>query len=282
MKMPKINLKNILALMVGFLFIVTSTGFAAKEDKQFGEIKGSKVVTEGEPGPVKENICKNPKLCESLEIDLLDALQKSKIPVVVPESKATAATVDYKVALNLGAVVTDGLAAIISKNKAALLKTMAIINEDGKKLGISEGVLTKYHTMISDMANKGSWTKLESTIYEFKDQMSTELTDKKKQDNATLAMVAGGLEGLYILAKSVDKKFSQKGANLLHNKEMGKYLEKYMQSLSEDVKGKDETKAIITALPKIDKILSKTSSSYTQKDVKELSDILEPLHKDMN
>jgi hypothetical protein len=62
---------------------------------------------------------------------------------------------------------------------------------------------------------------------------------------------------------------------------MGKYLEKYMQSLSEDLKGKDEIKAILTALPKIDKILSKTSP-YTQKDAKGLIEILEPLHKDMN
>ncbi|MFZ5447457.1 MAG: hypothetical protein ACOZFS_02315 [Thermodesulfobacteriota bacterium] len=277
--MLRINFKNILFLISGLLFILTSISFAAKEDKQYGEIKGTQTVMEGEPGPVKENICKNPKLCESLEIDLLDSLQKNKIPVMVPEPKGAAASADYLIALNLGAVVTDGLAAIINKNKAALIKIVAIMKEDGKKLGISEAVLTKYAAMITDMANKGLWTKLESTLYEFKDQMSIELADKKMQDNATLAMVSGGLEGLYILASSVDKKFSQESANLLHNKEMAKYLEKYMKTLSEDVKGKDEIKAIMAALPKIDQILGKTS--YTPKDVKDLIIILEPLHKDM-
>lgn len=269
-----------MVLITGFLFIVTSIAFAAKEDKQYGQVKGTKVVTEGEVGPVKENICKNPKFCESLEIDLLDSLQKSKIPVMIPKFKATGAAADYQVALNLGAVVTDGLAASINKNKADLLKIAAIINEDGKKLGVSEAVLTKYHTMIAEMANKGLWSKLGATLYEFKDTMSTELNEKKMQDNASLAMVSGTLEGLYIMAGSVDKKYSPGNAQLLHNTVIAEYLEKYMQSLSEGMKGKDEIKAITAALPKIGQILGKTS--FVHKDVKELIDILEPLHKGMD
>ena len=132
------------------------------------------------------------------------------------------------------------------------------------------------------MAKKGDWTKLEMVMYEFKDKVTTELNAKNKNDEASLAMVSGSLEGLYILAKSVDKKFSQEGANLLQNKAMGQYLEKYMNSLSDEIKGKSEVKAISAALPKIDSIINKPKSyACTKKDVKDLVAILEPWHKAM-
>ena len=271
-----------MVLMLGFLFVTTSTSFGARQDEQFGKVKGTNVVTQGEAGPVKENICKNPKLCESLEIDLLDSLQKSKIPAVVPKAKAAKSEAGYQVALNLGAVVSDGLAAVIGKNKGAVLKIAAILNKDGKKLGISQDILTKYHKEITALAHKGEWTKLETTLYEFKDKMTTELNDQNKKDEASLAMVSGSLEGLYILVKSVDKKFSQEGANLLQDKAMGPYLEKYMNSLSEAVKDKSEVKAITAALPKIDNIIDKPKNyDFTKKDLKDLLAILKPLHKGM-
>ena len=285
--MRKVNYKNILLLVAGLLFIMTANGFAAKEgkkpakdDQQFGEVQGTKKIVEGEVGPVKENICKNPKLCESLEIDLMDSLQKAKIPVMLQEPKASASTENYMIALNLGAVVSDGLSAMINKNKAALLKVVGILKEDGKKLGVSEELLTKFSKQLTDLANKGQWKEVGPALYEFKDHMDAELVNKNMKDEATLSMVSGTLEGLYILAKSMDKKFSTKDACLLQSKSLAKYLEKYMNTLSEGVKGKSEIKAIQAALPKIDKIASK-KTSCTRQDTKDLIKILEPLHKAM-
>jgi hypothetical protein len=78
----------------------------------------------------------------------------------------------------------------------------------------------------------------------------------------------------------MDKKFSQKDACLLQSKDLAKYLEKYMNTLSEGVKGRSEIKAIQEALPKIDKIAGK-KTSCTPQDTKDLIKILEPLHKAM-
>jgi hypothetical protein len=127
-------------------------------------------------------------------------------------------------------------------------------------------------------ANKGEWVKLETLTYEYKDAITGELNTKKKEGAAALSMVAGGLEGLYIEAKSMEKNFSKTTADYLHNPGLFDYLNKYMRSLEEGLKAKGEVKAIAGALPQIGKILNQPKTyEYTKKDVEELVKVLEPV-----
>ena len=185
----------------------------------------------------------------------------------------------YKIALNLGIVVTDALSAIIAKDKTAFLQYAGMINDYGKKLGVSDAVLGKYNQLV-ETANKGEWVKLETLTYEFKDAITGELNTKKKAGEATLSMVAGGLEGLYIEAKSLEKNFSKTSADFLHNPGLFDYLNKYMRSLDEGLKAKEEVKAIVAALPQIGKTLNQPKTyEYSKKDVEELAKLLEPLRQ---
>jgi hypothetical protein len=247
------------------------------QSDQHGKTKITKETSEGDLAPVKENICKNPKLCESIEIDILSNLQTSKVPPFLPKPQATASTQEYQIALNLGIVVTDALSAIIGKDKAAYLQYAGMIKDYGKKLGVSDAVLGKYDQLVAE-ANKGEWVKLETLTYEYKDAITGELNTKKKEGAAALSMVAGGLEGLYIEAKSMEKNFSKTTADYLHNPGLFDYLNKYMRSLEEGLKAKGEVKAIAGALPQIGKILNQPKTyEYTKKDVEELVKVLEPV-----
>ena len=70
----KISTMLLAVLMILSLTICYATLVMAEtkqEGQQFGESKGEAGPQTGEAGPLKENICKNPKLCDSIEIDLL-------------------------------------------------------------------------------------------------------------------------------------------------------------------------------------------------------------------
>jgi hypothetical protein len=277
--MDKSIFKQLAIVMLAFLCLVVLSPAAYGDTVQHGKTKITKETSEGALAPVKENICKNPKLCESIEIDILSNLQISKIPVFLPKPQATASTQEYKIALNLGVVVSDALSAIIAKDKAAFLQYAGMINDYGKKLGISEAVLGKYKQMV-DGANKGEWVKIETLTYELKDAINGELTNKKKAGDAALSMVSGGLEGLYIEAKSLEKNFSKTGADFLHNPGLYDYLNKYLRSLDEGLKAKGEVKAIVAAMPQIGKILNQPKTyEYSKKDIEELVKLLEPLRQ---
>lgn len=277
--MDKRSFKQLVIVMLVSFGLAVFCPMAYGEAEQHGKSKITQQTSEGELAPVKENICKNPKLCESIEIDILSNLQISKIPAFVPKPQATASTQEYKIALNLGLVVSDALSAIIGKDKATFLQYAGMIKDYGKKLGVSEAVLGKYNQLVEE-ANKGEWVKLETLTYEFKDAISGELNSKNKQGDAALSMVAGGLEGLYIEAKSLEKNFSKTSADFLHNPGLYDFLNKYLRSLDEGLKAKGEVKAIAAAMPQIGKILNQPKTyEFTKKDVEDLVKLLEPLRQ---
>jgi hypothetical protein len=277
--MDKRIFKQLVTVMLAFFCLAVFCPWAYGASETHSKTKFPQKQEEGELGPVKENICKNPKLCESIEIDLLSTLQSSKVSPFLPKAQATAFTQDYQVALNLGIVVTDALSAIIKKDKTAYLQYAGMMKDYGKKLGISEALLEKNNQLV-EVANKGEWVKLETLTYEFKDAILGELKAQKKPGVAALVMVAGGLEGLYIEGESLKKNFSKDAAAPLHNPGLYDFLNQYMNSLDEALKAKPEVKAIKDALPSIGKILSQPKTyEYSTKDVEELVKIMEPLRQ---
>lgn len=284
--MRKLNLRQIFSVLIGLMLVCAFSTLVAAEKavekkEQFGETKGIKVSPESASPRLKEIICKNPALCENVEIDMLDQLQKSQVPLYLPPMAATSDTQTYQIAINLGLAVTDTLAAIISQDKAAVTKGAGIINDYAKRLSISNPTLGIYRMMAKPI-DKGEWHKLGTLVYEFKDGIASELKQKKRNGEAMLTMIAGGLEGLYILAKSVDAKFSPDSSKMLRNAEFVKFQDMNIKFLSADLKSKEEVKAILAALPDIDKIVNKPKTyTFTQADAKALVNICEPLRKSM-
>jgi len=259
--------------------------FAAAQGKadnqQFGATKEEPAPKAGKTGPLRDNICRNPKLCDSMEIDLLDSLHKKKVPVFLPEAKPGKAETEYQASLNLGIAVADALASVTNQDKQNFLKYAAMVRDYGKKLGVSEAALGKY-TQITQEAEKNQWDKLGISLYEFKDGIINELTEKNQKPLAALAMVSGGLEGLYIAAQSVDGKYSEAGAKLLNSKDMLAVCQTYLGTLSPEVKGQPGVKAIGSALPELEKLMAGLEANkYAQGDVKNLLNAVASLRKNL-
>jgi len=210
---------------------------------------------------------------------MFEGLRKAKVRIFVPELEPTTSTQDYKVALNLGIAVGDGLACIYNEDQAASARYMGMIYDYAKKLGLPETVLGQLGQINSAMA-QGNWQEALNLSAEFGDQVTKKLEQAGKQDESNLAMLAWHLEGLYITAKSVNNQFSPESAKLLRNADLVKILGEGLKSLSVDMQAKKEVKAIVAALPKIDQIINRPANyTYTQTDARELISICEPLRQ---
>jgi len=269
--MRKIIIKNIIAILVGILFIAGST-FSQQQQAR-----------DAEPidGPIKKNVAKGAKLFESIEVETLNELHKLKVAVYLPDPARNTSTEDYKVSLNLGISVADAISSAVNKDKTKFLEYAKIIHDYGQRLDVEEAILGKYKE-ITDAVSQGQWKNVEKLIYDLKDAITAALNreDLDKKDEAVLAMVSGWLEGLYIVAKSLNKDFSEDAGKLLRNRDFVRYLSENLNTIDDDKKNKKEVKAMLDALPKIDEVINKPPDYiFTKDDAKRILKISEPLRK---
>jgi hypothetical protein len=280
-------LKRISTMLLAVLMILSFTICYAtmvmaetkQGGEQFGESKGEAGPQTGEVGPLKENICKNPKLCDSIEIDLLSQLAAAKVPVYLPPDKPGKVDKEYKASLAMGLVVVDALASTINKDKKNLLEYAGLMQGYGKKLGVSAETMGTYKK-ITEAAGKDQWKELGVLLYEYKDGMINDLEKNNKKPLASLAMIAGGLEGVYITAKSVDANYSEAGAKLLCDPNLISYCKSYLAAVTPELKNQTEVKAIEAAIPNLEKAMTELQAkNYAKGDIQKILNVVAPLHK---
>ena len=266
--MQKIPYKQLITFLCSILIVTWSSSFC-QEPKIIRAV------------PIEEtdasNVCESARLFESIEVELLGNLHSTGVAVYTPNPDVANSTYDYKISLNLGVAVADAISSIVNKDKATFLKYAAIIHDYGERLGVEETILGQYNS-ITKTVSRNEWLEVENLIYDLKDDITTELHNEDMQSDATLAMVSGWIEGLFIVAKSLENNVSEEANRLLRNRDFVRYLTENLNTIDEDLKNKKEIKAIFAALPKIDKIINKPMSySFTKEDVKKVLEIAEPL-----
>jgi hypothetical protein len=278
----KISTMLLAVLMILSLTICYATMVMAEtkqEGEQFGQTEGEDQPQTGEEAPLKENICKNPKLCDSIEIDLLSSLTRAKVPVYLPTEKPGKVEKAYKASLAMGMAVADALAGVINKDKKNFLEYAALVQDYGKQLGVSTETMGAYKK-ITEAAGKGQWKDLGVLLYEFKDGMINDLDKNNKKPLASLAMIGGGLEGLYITAKSVEANYSEAGAKLLNNPDLITYCKSYLAAVSPELKSQPEVKAIAATMPDLEKaMVNLEDNNYAKAEVQKILKLATPLHK---
>ena len=227
--------------------------------------------------PIKENVSDRARLFESIEVEIFNELHDLGVTVFIPAPKENSSTQDYIVSINMGIAVADALTGVVNKEKDIFLKYAGIIHNYGERLGVEETILGKYNT-ITKTASDNNWEIVENLIYDLKDDITAELHNEDMKGDAILAMVSGWLEGLYIVAKSLENYVPDDANKLLRNRDFVRYLTENMNSLDDDLKDKKEVKAVFSALPGIDKLINKPKSYlFTKNDVEKLLNIIEPL-----
>lgn len=217
--------------------------------------------------------------CGGIPSTFFNGLRMAEVPIYLPELKPTTSTQNYKIALNLGIAGCDALACIYKEDRAALPRYKGLVYDYAKKLGTSEKVLQQLDEITTAM-NRGYLPGVLDLSEKFGNKVLEEFEKAGKKDESNLAAVAFYLEQVSITAESVNRQFSPESAKLLRIAGLVKQLEEWLQSISVDLKDKEDVKAIMAALPKIDQIINKPEDyTYTQSDIQALVKICEPLRQ---
>ena len=158
------------------------------------------------------------------------------------------------------------------------MKYAQIIHDYGEKLGVENAILNKYK-ILTEAASTGEWPRLIKLLYDLKDEVTEELYRADMKDEAVMALVSGWLEGLYIVAKSLENlvPVPEKVNSILGNRDFIRYLRDNLSDIKESYKIKRELKETLALLPEIDKIINKSREYiFTNDDVKQIIRIYEP------
>lgn len=223
------------------------------------------------------NPTKNEKIFESVEIEILFKLSSLGIPIETPKAILNTSTADYKTSLNLGLAVAGSLTSVINKNSNIFTEYATNIHDYADRLGVENTILSKYSEM-TNAVRDGKWENVEHQIYELKDAISERLYEEDMKSEAVLAMASGWIEGLHIVAQSLNRNFSDKANQVIADRDFSRYLTFHLDTLNEDIKSQSEIELIYSSLPQIDKIINKpVDYEFSQKDVKAILSITEEI-----
>lgn len=219
----------------------------------------------------------NAEIFESIEIDILNNLHQAGIPLFTPAPRRNNSTADYKVALNLGIAVADAISAVVMRDKEIFKRYAKIIYDYGSILDVGDTILGRYNSITKDVSSD-EWANVESSLYKLKDEITEDLFAGDMRDSAALAMISGWLEGLYVVAKSLDQEFYAGAGVFLRDREFVGYLNEHLKNVQAEMRDNLDVKTLLAVLPEIDKVINRPESyKYTKDDVKAIIAIYEPL-----
>lgn len=267
-----IKLFMCVALFVSGCFILDSDGKAHASDQDYNGLPKDKENKKQTLSPIQTPL-------KYIEIDIIEAIQESGLTLDIPNPEMSTSTSDYKISIKLGGAVTGIICSVMYQDKSKFLKYATIIHNYGEILGIEEIILSKYGA-ISRSASDGKWEEVKYILFNLKEDVSVELINEDMKDCAVLATTTAWLEGIHIVANSLDREFKKDILKLVYDRDFVEYLIESLHSVDEELKDKTEIKAFLDALPKIEKIINQPGSySFTKEDVQKILDITLPLHK---
>ncbi|MBU1612209.1 MAG: hypothetical protein KKC99_10230 [Proteobacteria bacterium] len=158
---------------------------------------------------------------------------------------------NYVRALNLGLRATDGLVAILSKDKAKLGEVIVVVITLAEDLMVQDTILDRSSTF-EQLANEGRWSELRDELDSLRYLIEMEMDQIGDQDIATLVRVGGWLKGLTATAGLMKKQhYSDNVTSILYQPNLVDYFTVELANMEPEAKANPLAQALMKALPKI-------------------------------
>ncbi|MBA3273842.1 MAG: hypothetical protein H0T11_08230 [Chthoniobacterales bacterium] len=137
-----------------------------------------------------------------------------------------------RIALLLGTVIADGFIAVQAEDATA-------VKEIGQRvLGLAKGIgvgnsITPHAKAITEAADKRKWTNVRQELDRTQNSVQQAMTEMKDDKLSHLVSLGGWLRGTEVLTAVVNKRFSQDGAELLHQPDLLTYFQERLQAMPE-------------------------------------------------
>ena len=137
-----------------------------------------------------------------------------------------------RIALLLGAVIADGFIAVQAEDAAT-------VKDIGQRvLGLAKGIgvgnsITPHAKAITEAADKRNWVNVRQELDRTQNSVQQAMNEVHDEKLSQLVSLGGWLRGTEILTSVVTKRYSEDGAELLHQPDLVQYFENRLQAMPE-------------------------------------------------
>ncbi|HEY8834417.1 MAG TPA: hypothetical protein VIM09_02450 [Chthoniobacterales bacterium] len=137
-----------------------------------------------------------------------------------------------RIALLLGAVIADGFIAVQAEDPATVKDIGQRVLSLSKAIGVSSSI-TAHAKAITDAADRRDWAQVRQELDKTQNSVQQAMNEVHDEKLSQLVSLGGWLRGTEILTAVVTKRYSQEGAELLHQPDLLNYFETRLQAMPE-------------------------------------------------
>ncbi|HEY2139788.1 MAG TPA: hypothetical protein VGH00_06900 [Chthoniobacterales bacterium] len=137
-----------------------------------------------------------------------------------------------RIALLLGAVIADGFIAVQAEDAPTVKDIGQRVLTLSKAIGVSSSI-TAHAKAITDAADKRNWAGVRQELDKTQNSVQQAMNEVHDEKLSQLVSLGGWLRGTEVLTAVVTKRYSEEGAELLHQPDLLNYFETRLQGMPE-------------------------------------------------
>jgi hypothetical protein len=135
-----------------------------------------------------------------------------------------------RVALLLGTVIADGFIAVQAEDALAVKEIGQRVLALAKGIGVGNSI-TPHAKAIIEAADKRKWDDVRQELDRTQNSVQQAMNELQDQKLSELVSLGGWLRGTQVLTSVVTKRFSQQGAELLHQPDLLAYFDEKLNAM---------------------------------------------------
>src|SRR5207248_2493721 len=137
-----------------------------------------------------------------------------------------------RIALLLGAVIADGFIAVQAEDAPTVKEIGQRVLALAKGIGVGNSI-TPHAKAITEAADKRNWVAVRSELDRTQNSVQQAMNEVHDEKLSQLVSLGGWLRGTEVLTAVVNKRYSEEGAELLHQPDLLIYFQNKLQSMPE-------------------------------------------------
>src|SRR5213596_4093065 len=137
-----------------------------------------------------------------------------------------------RIALLLGTVIADGFIAVQAEDAPAVKEIGQRVLSLSKGIGVGNSI-TPHAKAIIDAADKRKWENVRQELDRTQNSVQQAMNEVHDEKLSQLVSLGGWLRGTEVLTAVVNKRYSEEGAELLHQPDLLNYFETRLQAMPE-------------------------------------------------
>jgi hypothetical protein len=171
-----------------------------------------------------------------------------------------------RIALLLGTVIADGFIAVQAEDAPAVKEIGQRVQALARGIGVERSI-TQHAKAIIEAADKRKWESVRQELDRTQNSVQQAMNEVHDEKLSQLVSLGGWLRGTEVLTAVVTKRYSQEGAELLHQPDLLAYFQTRLQAMPEFNVTiiREIHEALVQVKPMIDVGTSKISADSVKK-----------------